>query len=213
MEPTDFFEAEARRRGYRLVAGLDEAGRGPLAGPVVAAAVILPRGLSLNGLGDSKQVEEAERERLFDEILRRAVTVGIGVASPREIDALNILEATRLAMVRAVGELAPGPDYLLLDAVTLSSVPFPQRAVIKGDSLSVSIAAASILAKVWRDRLMLDWHRRYPHYRFDLHKGYPTPEHLRLLERYGPCEIHRLTFGPVRKGLAGRPGLAGTNPG
>lgn len=205
MRPTDFFEAEARRRGYRLVAGLDEAGRGPLAGPVVAAAVILPRRFSLEGLSDSKLVEETKREQLFQEIRRRAVTFGIGLASPHEIDDINILAATRLAMVRAIGELVPRPDFLLLDALTLSSVSFPQRAIIKGDSLSISIAAASILAKVTRDRLMRDWHRRYPHYLFDAHKGYPTPEHLRLLAQHGPCEIHRLTFRPVQQRLSERP--------
>jgi ribonuclease HII len=204
MEPTNVFETEARRRGYRLVAGLDEAGRGPLAGPVVAAAVILPRRCRLEGLNDSKQVEEADRERLFDHITQRAVGFGIGMASPREIDDLNILEASRLAMVRAVQALAPAPDFLLLDAVTLTAVTYPQRAIIKGDGLSVSIAAASILAKVTRDRLMWDWHRRYPQYNFHLHKGYPTPDHLRLLEQFGPCEIHRLTFGPVRRGLSGQ---------
>jgi len=210
VEPTDFFEAEARRCGYRRVAGLDEAGRGPLAGPVVAAAVLLPRRCDLPGLNDSKQVAEAERERLYDEIARRAIGVGIGLADAQAIDALNILEATRFAMGRAIQALAVPPDFLLIDAVFLSSVPLPQRAIIKGDGLSVSIAAASIVAKVTRDRLMLEYHQRYPQYRFHIHKGYPTPEHLRLLAEYGPCEIHRRSFRPVRQALgrAGQPDLA-----
>ncbi|TAJ30504.1 MAG: ribonuclease HII [Nitrospirae bacterium] len=197
VEPTDFFETEARRCGYRRVAGLDEAGRGPLAGPVVAAAVLLPRRCELPGLNDSKQVAEAERERLYDAITRRAVGIGIGLADAYEIDALNILEATRLAMRRAIQALTLPPDFLLIDAVLLSSVPLPQRAIIKGDGLSVSIAAASIMAKVTRDRLMLECHRRYPQYNFHIHKGYPTPEHLRLLAEHGPCEIHRRSFRPV----------------
>ena len=198
MEPTEFFEEEARRCGYRLVAGLDEAGRGPLAGPVVAAAVLLPRRFRLPGLNDSKQVGESQRERLAEEISRRATGVGIGLASSDEIDAMNILEASRLAMVRALQALVPCPEFLLTDAVILPTVRLPQRAIIKGDALCLSIAAASIMAKVTRDRLMRDYHRRYPHYNFEVHKGYPTPEHLALLARYGPSVIHRRTFRPVQ---------------
>lgn len=199
MEPTDFFETEARRCGYNLVAGLDEAGRGPLAGPVVAAAVILPRRGRLAGLNDSKQLTDAERERLWTEITQRAVGVGIGLASEREIDTVNILEATRLAMVRAIHALTPPPDFLLIDAVSLPAVCLPQRPIIKGDGLSVTIAAASIVAKVTRDRLMREYHRRYPQYNFEVNKGYGTPEHLRLLAAHGPCEIHRRSFAPVQK--------------
>lgn len=202
MEPTDIFETEARSCGYRLVAGLDEAGRGPLAGPVVAAAVILPRRCLLPGLNDSKQVAEPERERLFQHLERRAIGIGIGVASEHEIDAVNILEATRLAMARAVRALAPPPDFLLIDAVARLSVPVPQRPIIKGDGLSISIAAASIIAKVTRDRLMREYHRQYPQYNFQAHKGYPTAEHLRLLAEHGPCAIHRRSFGPVPKAAA-----------
>ena len=197
MEPAQVFEEEARHCGHAFVAGLDEAGRGPLAGPVVAAAVVLPRRFSARGLDDSKRVVELERERLAKVIARRACGVGIGVATVSEIDALNILEATRLAMGRALKALSPSPDFLLLDALTLPAVPLPQRPVIKGDSLSVSIAAASIIAKVTRDRLMVDYHRLYPQYHFHLHKGYGTPEHLNLLDRYGPCELHRRSFRPV----------------
>ncbi|MGH7260683.1 MAG: ribonuclease HII [Nitrospiraceae bacterium] len=202
MEPTDLFETEARRCGYRLIAGLDEAGRGPLAGPVVAAAVILPRRCQLAGLNDSKQLTEAERERLYGEIRERAVGIGVGLSTEREIDAMNILEATRLAMSRAVQSLPSTPDYLLLDAIELSAVLIPQRAIIKGDTLSVSIAAASVIAKVTRDRLMDDYHRQYPQYNFQAHKGYGTAEHLRLLAAHGPCAIHRRSFRPVGETVA-----------
>ncbi len=201
MEPTDFFETEARQCGYRLVAGLDEAGRGPLAGPVVAAAVILPRRCQLAGLNDSKQLTETDRERLFGEIQRRAVGVGVGQASEHEIDAMNILEATRLAMRRAILALPSPPDFLLLDALELHAVPFPQRAIVKGDTLSVSIAAASVVAKVTRDRLMEAFHRQYPQYNFQAHKGYGTAEHLRMLAAHGPCAIHRRSFRPVGEAL------------
>jgi len=204
VEPTDDFEVEAQQRGYRLVAGLDEAGRGPLAGPVVAAAVILPRRFRLAGLNDSKQVAESERERLYEEIAGRAVRFGVGCASEQEIDAMNILEATRLAMDRAIQALVPPPDFLLIDAVTLPGVCLPQRSIIKGDGLCLSIAAASIMAKVSRDRLMREYHRKYPQYNFLAHKGYGTAEHLQLLAQYGPCEIHRRTFRPVLTSCARR---------
>jgi len=196
VKPSDFFEAEARTRGYELIAGLDEAGRGPLAGPVVSAVVILPRRFGIAGLNDSKQVVPAERERLYRHIVKRAV-VAVGLATEREIDTVNILQATRLAMLRALQALPVTPDFLLLDAVSLPSVRLPQRPIIKGDAFSISIAAASIVAKVSRDRLMRDYHRRYPEYNFHSHKGYGTPEHLRLLAVHGPCEAHRQTFRPV----------------
>lgn len=179
------------------MAGLDEAGRGPLAGPVVASAVILPRRCDCQGLNDSKQLTAAERERLYDEIRPRAVGIGIGVASEREIDAINILEATRLAMARAIQALPIEPDYLLLDAIELPAIHLPQRSIIKGDALSLSIAAASVIAKVTRDRLMDDYHRRYPQYNFQAHKGYGTAEHLKRLAEHGPCAIHRRSFRPV----------------
>jgi ribonuclease HII len=195
--PTDLFEVEARRCGYRYVAGLDEAGRGPLAGPVVAAAVILPRCCRLPGLNDSKQLSEVERNRLYGLIKTKACMIGVGAASEQEIDGINILEATRLAMQRAIAAMSLVPDFLLLDALTIPFVPIPQRAIITGDCLSQSIAAASVIAKVTRDRMMVDYHREYPEYNFLSHKGYSTPEHLRLLKRYGPCAIHRRTFWPV----------------
>ncbi len=204
MGPTDIFEVEARRCGYRYIAGLDEAGRGPLAGPVVAAAVILPRCCRLPGLNDSKQLSEAERNRLYVAIRTRACIIGVGSASEQEIDGINILEATRLAMQRAIAAMSLVPDFLLLDALTIPFVPIPQRAIITGDCLSQSIAAASVIAKVTRDRLMAEYHRAYPEYNFLSHKGYCTPEHLRLLKRYGPCAIHRRTFWPVLIRLARR---------
>ena len=197
MGPTDEFELEARRRGWRRIAGLDEAGRGPLAGPVVAAAVILPSRCRLVGVNDSKQVPESERTRLYEVIVRRARGIGVGIATEREIDHLNILEATRLAMRRAVALLTPPADCLLIDALSLPDVGIPSRSIIKGDTLSLSIAAASIVAKVTRDRMMAAYHWAYPDYNFLSHKGYGTEEHLQRLAQYGPCAIHRRTFAPV----------------
>jgi ribonuclease HII len=202
LEPSWEFELEAYRCGYRWVAGIDEAGRGPLAGPVVAAAVILPRCCRLPGLNDSKQLPEPQRARLYDVILGRAVGVGVGVASAQEIDASNIVEATRLAMGRAIQALNPRPHRLLVDALTLPSISLPQRPIVKGDTLSMSVAAASIVAKVTRDRLMADYHKIYPAYNFIAHKGYPTSEHLYLLDRHGPCMLHRRTFRPVLESTA-----------
>ena len=201
--PTDEFELEARRCGYRRIAGLDEAGRGPLAGPVMAAAVILPTRCRLTGCDDSKQLSETERETLFRLITERAVGIGIGSASEQEIDRLNILEATRLAMHRAIAVLSPPPDCLLIDAVPLPGCAIPLRAIIKGDALCLSVAAASIVAKVTRDRLMAEYHRIYPQYNFLSHKGYGTEEHLRHLAAYGPCPIHRKSFAPIAE-LIGR---------
>jgi ribonuclease HII len=192
------YERAARDAGFFRIAGLDEAGRGPLAGPVVAAAVILPPDLLLPGVADSKQLTERQREQMFDDILRMAVASGIGVVDERTIEAVNIREAALLAMERALRDLAPPPDYLLIDGnCMLTRMSLPQRAIVKGDCLSHSIAAASILAKVTRDRLMLELHERHPQYNFRKHKGYGTPEHLALLRRHGPCEAHRRTFEPV----------------
>lgn len=197
MGPTDEFEAEARRCGFRRIAGLDEAGRGPLAGPVVAAAVVLPARCRLAGVDDSKQLTEAERERQYEVVMQRAVALAVGSASPQEIDRLNILEATRLAMLRALDALPVPPDYLLTDAMNLVGLAIPVRPIIKGDALSLSIAAASIVAKVTRDRMMADFHRLYPQYNFVSHKGYGTEEHLQQLAVHGPCPIHRRSFAPV----------------
>ncbi len=202
MGPTEEFEQEARRCGYRRIAGVDEAGRGPLAGPVVAAAVILPVRCRLIGVDDSKQLSVSERDRLYTVILERAVLVGVGSATAEEIDRINILEATKLAMRRALAELSPAPDYVLIDAVSLTGVAMPVRPIIKGDALSLSIAAASIVAKVTRDRLMAQFHVVYPQYNFLSHKGYGTEEHLARLAEYGPSPIHRRTFAPVSAALS-----------
>ncbi len=201
MGPTEEFERAARLCGYRRIAGIDEAGRGPLAGPVVAAAVVLPVRCRLSGINDSKQLSEGERARLYAAILEHAVGMGIGSADVGEIDRLNILEATKLAMRRAIDQLAPPPDYLLIDAVTLPGIGIPERPIIKGDSLSLSIAAASIIAKVTRDRLMAEYHDMFPEYNFLSHKGYGTREHLQQLARHGPCSIHRRTFTPVHEAI------------
>jgi len=198
-----FFERRARENGYACIAGLDEAGRGPLAGAVVAAAVVLPEGLLIPGLTDSKQVPERSRERLFDVIRAQALCFGIGIVDERTIEKVNILQATIIAMERALRQLSPQPDYLLLDAITLPRVPLPQNPLIKGDCRSHSIAAASILAKVTRDRMMLELHAQYPQYNFQKHKGYGTKEHLLLLGVHGPCEAHRRTFNPVARMLKG----------
>ena len=208
--PTNEFELEARRRGYRWIAGLDEAGRGPLAGPVVAAAVILPTRCRLAGVDDSKQVSKPERARLYDVIVQRARSVAIGVATEQEIDHLNILNATRLAMCRALASLTLQVDYLLIDAVTLPDLAIPSRSIIKGDTLSISIAAASIVAKVTRDRMMVAYHRAYPEYNFLSHTGYGTEEHLLRLTQHGPCAIHRRTFAPVAQLLCGDRGFTRT---
>jgi ribonuclease HII len=211
LGPTEEFEQEARRCGYRRIAGVDEAGRGPLAGPVVAAAVILPVRCRLIGVDDSKQLSASERDRLFAAIMDRAVYVGVGSSTAEEIDRINILEATRLAMRRALAELSPAPDYVLIDAVSLTGMGMPVRPIIKGDALSLSIAAASIVAKVTRDRLMAHFHEAYPQYNFLSHKGYGTEEHLARLAEYGPSPIHRLTFAPVSAALSA-PALEAVRP-
>lgn len=209
MGPTGEFERAARLRGYRRIAGIDEAGRGPLAGPVVAAAVVLPARCRLSGIDDSKQLSEGQRDRLYAAILAQAVGMGIGSADVGEIDRLNIIEATRLAMRRAVDQLTPPPDYLLIDAVTLPGIRISVRPIIKGDALSLSIAAASIIAKVTRDRLMAKYHEMFPEYDFLSHKGYCTTGHLQRLARHGPCSIHRRTFMPVQEAIvAGKRELA-----
>jgi ribonuclease HII len=198
-----FFERSVRDTGYRCIAGLDEAGRGPLAGPVVAAAVVLPDGLLIPGLTDSKQVPEQERERLFEVICVKAICYGIGKADVQTIDRVNILQATIIAMEQALQTLNPQPDYLLLDAISLPRVSLPQKPIIKGDCRSHSIAAASILAKVTRDRMMQELHIKYPDYNFRQHKGYGTKEHLLRLRLHGPCDAHRRTFSPVARILKG----------
>jgi len=179
------------------VAGVDEAGRGPLAGPVVAAAVILNPERRIKGLDDSKLLTPEERESLFDQILKQAAAVGTGIVDPETIDRVNILEATCLAMRQALSCLCPRPNLVLIDAVSLSGLAWPQKPLVRGDRRSASIAAASIVAKVSRDRLMIEADSVFPQYGFRRHKGYPTPEHLRALRKHGPCPIHRRTFHGV----------------
>lgn len=189
-----YYEKEAAARGFRAVCGIDEAGRGPLAGPVYAAAVILPPDCVIEGLNDSKKLTEARREQLFDVILEKAVACGIGCADEKEIDTLNILQATYLAMRRAVEALPVPCDYAMVDGNRMPPLDVPGETIVKGDAKSASIAAASVLAKVSRDRVMRQYHEQYPAYGFDGHKGYGTRAHYAALEAYGPCPIHRMTF-------------------
>ena len=177
-----------------VIAGLDEAGRGPLAGPVVAAAVILDPDDPIRYVNDSKQLSEKRREELFEEIMKRAVSVGIGIESPETIDDINILQADYAAMRKALSKLQPQPHVLLNDAVTIPDVSLHQVPIIKGDAKSLSIAAASIIAKVTRDRMMYDLDTQYPEYGFAKHKGYGTAEHIAAIKKYGPCPVHRRTF-------------------
>ena len=188
------FEQAAKNSGVVAVCGIDEAGRGPLAGPVYAAAVVLPDGLDIPGLNDSKKLTPKKRDRLFDIILDEAEDYCVASASEREIDDLNILQATFLAMNRAVQGLEKLPDYALVDGNKDPGLGIPTATIIKGDSRSMSIAAASILAKVSRDRYMLEMAKIYPQYHFEKHKGYGTRLHYEMLAKYGPCPIHRKTF-------------------
>lgn len=184
----------------RKICGIDEAGRGPLAGPVVAAAVILPSWPFLPGIRDSKTLTFTQRERLYQQIHSVAEGIGIGIVSPQEIDRMNILEATQRAMEMALAALDTTPDLVLVDGNRVPPLPYPHRAVVDGDTLCYLIAAASIVAKVFRDRLMLEYDLLYPQYGFARHKGYGTPEHLRALQEYGPCPIHRRSFRGVTTG-------------
>lgn len=179
------------------VAGLDEAGRGPLAGPVVAAAVILDPARRVRGLRDSKVVPPEQRTELFEEIQARALGIGVGIIDHETIDRVNILEATRLAMSRALATLVPAPDLVITDFVVLPGLPCPQRNLVDGDARCATVAAASIVAKVTRDRLMLEADRQFPEYGFARHKGYATVDHLAALDRHGPCPLHRRTFAGV----------------
>ncbi len=189
------YEENALRAGYKTICGIDEAGRGPLAGPVYAAAVILPLGLEIEGLNDSKKISEKKREQLFDVICEKAIAYSIGIATEKEIDEINILNATFLAMHRAVEGLNIKPDYALIDGNQYPKIPMVmEETVVKGDAKSMSIAAASILAKVGRDRFMLEKSKEYPQYQFEKHKGYGTKLHYEMLTEFGPSPIHRLSF-------------------
>lgn len=201
-------EKSLKSQGYRIIAGVDEVGRGALMGPVVAAAVILPDNLRASWkerVRDSKQLCMVEREYLYGYIMERAVSVGIGMSSNEIIDTVGIAEATRLAMAAAVVQLEPEPEYLLIDFVCLTEVNMPQKGIVNGDCLCFSIACASIIAKVTRDRMVVEMDREYPGYGFAGHKGYGTREHLESLRRYGPCPLHRRSFRPVRE-------MVGTEP-
>ena len=181
-------------QGYKFICGIDEAGRGPLSGPVVAAACILPFDAEIKELNDSKKLTEKKREKLFDIIKEQAITYGIGMATPEEIDSINILNATMLAMHRALEQLSPVADFALIDGNVSRGFEIPTQTLVKGDSISCSIAAASILAKVTRDRICLEDALKYPEYNFAKHKGYSTKEHMEAVIKYGPCPIHRKSF-------------------
>lgn len=196
------FETELYAEGYERLAGVDEAGMGPCAGPVCAAAAILPRGYKLKGLDDSKKIlDESTREELAESVKRDALAWCVAWASVDEIDTINIYQAGLLAMRRAVEGLSLAPDFVLVDARTIPGIPQPQRGIIKGDAQSLSIAAGAILAKTARDRHMAELHAKHPEYGFAQHKGYPTPEHLGAIERLGVLDFHRRSFAPVRKAL------------
>ena len=187
-------EYERRYSAYTYICGIDEAGRGPFAGPVVAGAVILDPEVEILYLNDSKKLSEKKREALYEEIMAKAISVGVGVVDNHVIDEINILQATYLAMQKAIAALDPQPDFVLADAVTIPGISMPQEGINKGDAKSVSIAAGSIIAKVTRDRMMYELDRQYPEYGFASHKGYGTAAHIAAIQKYGPLDIHRKTF-------------------
>ena len=192
------YETQATGKGYRFVIGVDEAGRGPLAGPVVAAAVLLPPQTSLDGLDDSKKLSQKTREEFFPRITQTALAYGVAIVSVETIDRINILQASLLAMKLAIEKCNPPPDLLLIDGNKRVDHPADQWTLIGGDGKSLSIAAASVLSKVTRDRIMREYHQNYPEYGFDQHKGYPTKRHREKLRQFGPCPIHRKTFKGVK---------------
>lgn len=191
------YEEQARSQGYSSIAGLDEAGRGPLAGPVVAAAVILPVGFEETGIRDSKAISPKTRDKSFDKIMSGALAVGVGIVDVKVIDEINILRATHAAMKAALNDLGVAFDYVLVDGLPVQGLPAPSLAIVKGDAKCISIAAASIIAKVTRDRMMLEMDKEFPGYGFAGHKGYCTKEHLEAIDRLGPCPCHRRSFAPV----------------
>jgi ribonuclease HII len=202
MEPDLWlFEKKALQKGFSRIAGIDEAGRGPLAGPVVSAAVIIPIPLQIPGITDSKKLSPRKRDNLYQKIYDFAVSIGIGIVDPFEIDRINILQAALKSMAMAVENLFPQPDYLLIDGTFSISSVLPQETIPKGDGLSASIAAASIVAKVTRDRLMERYHQDYPLYEFSKHKGYPTKAHKQAIQKFGCCPIHRKSFKGVKEYL------------
>ncbi len=204
--PTFAEERGLYTQGYRLIAGIDEVGRGTIAGPVFAAAVVLPLGMSADWLSlvrDSKQLSPRKREYIFERIQQTEVAIGVGMVAHTVIDESGIVKATRLAMGRAVEQLPVTPDFLLIDALALPEVPLPQKGIVHGDRLSLSIACASIVAKVSRDHYMVELDSLYPGYGLACHKGYVTPQHLLSLQQLGPCPIHRKSFAPVRRLIEG----------
>jgi len=193
------YERELYKNKITLIAGVDEAGRGPLCGPVVAGACILPKNYHLEGLNDSKQLSEKKREEYFKILQKEAIAIGVGIVSAKEIDEINILEASRKAMYLAIEDLKIEPEYILSDAMSLNDIDIPSRPIIHGDALSLSIAAASVIAKVTRDHMMLEMDKIHPEYKLKKHKGYPTKEHLELLKKYGVFEEYRMSYKPVKK--------------
>lgn len=193
-----YYEKELYKEGYHLIGGVDEAGRGPLVGPVVAACVILKENYTLPGLTDSKQLSAKKRDTLYDIIMKEAISVGVGIVDAKTIDEINILEASRLAMTLAIQNMDIKPDYVLTDAMKLKDIDIPFKDIIHGDALSLSIAAGSVIAKVTRDRMLEDLDKQYPEYGFAKHKGYPTKAHLEAIKKYGLLKDYRFTYKPVR---------------
>ncbi len=194
------YEKELRKSGVRLIAGVDEVGRGPLVGPVVTACVILPEEFNLDGLTDSKKLTEKKRDFYYDEIMRQAISVGIGIVSNEEIDKINIYEPTKVAMKMAIDNCSIKPEHVLIDAMKLD-LDIPSTSIIKGDLLSISISAASVIAKVTRDRMMYELDEKYPMYDFKSNKGYPTKKHMEAIKEYGIIPEHRKSYGPVKEYL------------
>lgn len=191
------YEKELYSKGYKLIGGIDEVGRGPLVGPVVTACVILPKDFTLDGLTDSKKLSEKKRDMFYDIIMEKAISVGIGIMNEDVIDEVNIYEATKLAMYQAVDNLNIKPDYILIDAMKLDKLDVPSTSIIKGDLKSITISAASVIAKVTRDRMMYELDKKYPMYKFAKNKGYPTKDHIEAIVKYGILKEHRKTFKPV----------------
>ena len=189
------YENELRNKGYKYICGIDEAGRGPLAGPVVVASVIMPENSMIEGVNDSKKVSEKKREKLYDLILKEAISYGVGIIGQDEIDEINILNATKKGLTTSLKELTQKPDLIIVDALThIDTLGTPYESIIKGDAKCYSISAASIIAKVTRDRIMREWDKIYPQYGFAQHKGYGTSAHINAIKEYGPCILHRKTF-------------------
>ena len=199
MEKVDLYqyEKELWKNGINLIAGMDEVGRGPLIGPVVTACVILPKDFVLDGLTDSKKLSEKKREEFYDYIMKHAISVGIGMMDEKVIDEVNIYEATKLAMYQAVEKSKVKPEHVLIDAMKLDKLEMPSTSIIKGDAKSISIAAASVIAKVTRDRMMIELDKKYPMYGFKSHKGYPTKKHIEAIKEYGLIDGYRKTFKPI----------------